>query len=89
MKIEYKQSRSFQPKILDALQTDPDLKTSVIEDLKERLITCFEKSLSEVVRLREYLESDVVEISVAVEIGDDNEDDDDDNEALIEEDNEN
>ena len=82
MKIETKKSMTFYPNVLDAFQNRPDIKSAVVNDLMKQLAECFEESLSEVVRLRKYLGSNVVEISVAVEIGDP----DEDNEASIEED---
>lgn len=82
MKIETKKSMTFYPNVLDAFQNRPDFKSAVVNDLMKQLAECFDESLSEVVRLRKYLGSNVVEISVAVEIGDP----DEDNEASIEED---
>ena len=81
MKIETKRTMTFYPNVLDAFQNKPDVKSAVVNNLLKQLAECFEESLSEVVRLRKYLGSDRVEVSVAVEIGDP----DEDNEVSIEE----
>lgn len=75
MKIETKTSIPFKYEILDTLQNEQGARENMIEWIKQNVKGIFEESLSEVLRLREYLNVDEIEISVSIGIGDPDDED--------------